>query len=67
MQKQKRDRVERDGVVLTGAMFRCTGKCGLLKPGSEFGLRSVDGTVRNQSQCATCRASRVARNARRAA
>lgn len=50
-----RDRVEKHGVVLTGASFRCA-HCGKLKPASHFGLRKMaDGTIRNQPRCRVCR------------
>jgi hypothetical protein len=53
----KRDCVSTPGgdVVLLGSWFTCT-RCGILKPGSLIGLRTMDdGTVRNQPQCSECR------------
>ena len=43
-------------VVLTDTICKCT-KCGVWKGVGEFGLRNVNGTVRRQAQCVSCRNS----------
>lgn len=47
-------------MVMTNALFQCTGPCGLILPADEFGfaLRRMDKTKkvwRNQPQCKACR------------
>lgn len=41
-------------VVLTNAYFRCT-NCKKMKPAQYFGLRKIEGKIRNQAQCGQCR------------
>lgn len=53
--KQRRQSLEANGIVLSGAVFVCT-RCAEAKPAKAFGLRRMgNGQVRNQSQCTACR------------
>ena len=40
--------------VMTDCYHLCT-DCGIMKPLSEVGLRTVKGVLRNQAQCMDCR------------